>query len=218
MRPSKVATDRADMRAAERHRRTHPQHALRFDAAMRQSRLGFVDLSQDTLGSFVELLTLFSQRQVAGAAGNEARLGPPSSVARRLLTTLSARPISRPAADRLPAPTMRTNVRSSGDVVQHARLSYFPIGGEYLQSAEDNIPHREGLGCRHQKGATNDQPCRQSFHLSRRETLRTVGAAAALATGAAPPAGPVRLKLQRQPPIHPTAMQPASGRTALGWR
>ena len=69
MRPSKVATDRADMRAAERHRRAHPQHALRFDAAMRQSRLRFVDLSQDTLGSFVELLTLFSQRQAGGCCG-----------------------------------------------------------------------------------------------------------------------------------------------------
>ncbi len=52
-----------------------------------------------------------------------------SSVDSRLLTTLSARPISRLAADRLPAATIRTKVRSS---VMSSSMppSHFPIGGE----------------------------------------------------------------------------------------
>jgi hypothetical protein len=64
------------MGAAKCNRRTHPQDALRFDAAMRQHQFGFVDLSQDALGSVVESLPFFSQRKVTGAAGNEAHLGP----------------------------------------------------------------------------------------------------------------------------------------------
>jgi hypothetical protein len=64
------------MGTTKRDRRTHPQHALRLDAAMRQHQLGFVDLSQDTLGPVVESLPFFSQRKVPGAAGNEAHLGP----------------------------------------------------------------------------------------------------------------------------------------------
>ena len=76
MRANKVATDGADMGAAKRNRRAHPQHALRLDAAMRQHQLGFVDLCQDALGSVVESLPFFSQRKVTGAAGNETHLGP----------------------------------------------------------------------------------------------------------------------------------------------
>jgi hypothetical protein len=71
IRANEVATDGADMGAAKRNRRAHPQHALRLDAAMRQHYLGFVDLSQDALGSIVESLPFFSQRKVTGAAGNE---------------------------------------------------------------------------------------------------------------------------------------------------
>ena len=76
MRANKVATDGADMDAAKRNRRTHPQHALRLNAAMRQHCLGFVDLSQDALGPIVESLTFLGQRKMTGAAGNEAHLGP----------------------------------------------------------------------------------------------------------------------------------------------
>jgi hypothetical protein len=64
------------MSAAKRNRRTHPQHALRLDAAMRQHYLGFVDLSQDALGSVVESLPFFSKRKVTGAAGNETHISP----------------------------------------------------------------------------------------------------------------------------------------------
>ncbi len=57
------------------------------------------------------------------------------------------------------------------------------------------------------------------FHFSRRETLRTVGAAAtAPAIGTTAVGRPVRLKLQREPCMLPPAMQPACGRTAHGWR
>src|SRR5260370_21834528 len=70
IRATEVATDGADMGAAKRNRRTHPQHALRLYAAMRQHYLGFVDLSQDSLGSVLESLPFFSQRKVTGAAGN----------------------------------------------------------------------------------------------------------------------------------------------------
>src|SRR5258707_15388666 len=107
-----------------------------------------------------------------------------SSIASRLLTTLSARPISRPAADRLPAATIRTNVRSSVMSSSMPASRSFPIDGEYLQFAQDNIPHRVGLVCRQSKGATPMfNTADNQFHLSRRETLRTVGAAAALAIG-----------------------------------
>jgi len=76
IRANQVAADRADMGAAKCNRRTHPQHALRLNAAMRQHCFGFVDLSQDALGSVVESLPFFSQRKVTGTAGNETHLGP----------------------------------------------------------------------------------------------------------------------------------------------
>jgi hypothetical protein len=64
------------MDAAKRHRRAHPQHALRLDAAMRQRCLGFVDLGKDALSPIVESLPFFSQRKMTGAAGNETHLRP----------------------------------------------------------------------------------------------------------------------------------------------
>lgn len=76
MRANQVAADRADMVAAKRNRRTHPQHALRLNAAMRQHCLGFVDLSQDALGPVIESLPFFSQCKVTGTAGNETHLSP----------------------------------------------------------------------------------------------------------------------------------------------
>ena len=61
------------------------------------------------------------------AAGREMALA--LSVVSKRLASLSARPISRLAADRLPAAAIRTKVRSS--VMSSSMLpSYFPIGGE----------------------------------------------------------------------------------------
>ncbi len=100
------------MGAAQRMRGAHPQHAFRFGAATRQRRFGLINFSQDALGSFEHVLPLFGQGQAASAAGDKAHFGQPSNVASRLLTTLSARPISRLAAERLPAAAIRTKVRS----------------------------------------------------------------------------------------------------------
>ncbi|MEA2955279.1 MAG: hypothetical protein QOJ58_776, partial [Alphaproteobacteria bacterium] len=78
-----------------------------------------------------------------------------SSVARRLMTTLSTSPISRPAADRLLVLTMRTNVRSpvmssSRPVLMLSdwwRIS--PIfAGKYSKSRR--------ASCRKQKGANRN--------------------------------------------------------------
>jgi hypothetical protein len=63
------------MCAAERHRRAHTQKPLRLHATTRQYGLGFVDFSQDALGSFIKSLSFFCQRQAAGVASNEACLG-----------------------------------------------------------------------------------------------------------------------------------------------
>src|SRR5208282_5913588 len=43
--PHEIAADRTDMGATQRMRGAHPQHALRFDAAMSQRRFGLVDFS-----------------------------------------------------------------------------------------------------------------------------------------------------------------------------
>ena len=75
MRANEVAAHGADMRAAERHRCAHTQEPLRFYAATRQHGFGVVDLREDALGSFIEILPFFRQCEAAGAAGNEAYLG-----------------------------------------------------------------------------------------------------------------------------------------------
>src|SRR4051812_18740909 len=109
-----------------------------------------------------------------------------SSIASRLLTTLSARPISRPAADRLPAPTIRTNARSSLTSSSMATSRSFPIRGEYIQLTQANIPDRDGLGLQGgERSKPMINPAGNHFHPNRRETLRTVGAVAALAVGSA---------------------------------
>src|SRR5258706_14459395 len=87
----------------------------------------------------------------------------------------------------------------------------FPIDGEYLQFAQDNIPHREGLGYRQSKGATPMfNTADNRFHLSRRETLRTVGAAAALVIGSTVAGGPHQAQAA-------TTTVDASARNAAGF-
>src|SRR4051795_4726073 len=109
-----------------------------------------------------------------------------SSIASRLLTTLSERPISRPAADRLPAPTIRANARSSLASPSMATSRSFPIRGEYIQLTQANIPDRDGLGLQEgERSKPMINPAGNHFHPNRREPLRTVGAVAALAVGSA---------------------------------
>jgi hypothetical protein len=69
MRANEAATDRADMCAAERYRRAHTQEPLRFYAAARQHGFRVVNLREDALGSFIEILTFFRQREATGTAG-----------------------------------------------------------------------------------------------------------------------------------------------------
>jgi hypothetical protein len=73
---NKVSTDRTDMAAAERYRRTHTQQALRFYVATPQYRLSLINLSQDALSSFVKIHPFFRRCEPAGAARNQARASP----------------------------------------------------------------------------------------------------------------------------------------------
>ena len=56
------------------------------------------------------------------------------------------------------------------------------------------------------------------FRFSRRETLRTVGATAALMLGTTAAGQPHQAHAATATSTRPPAMQLASGRTALGWR
>src|SRR6266849_3302482 len=91
-----------------------------------------------------------------------------SSDARRLLTTLSAKSISRAAADRLPAPTILTNVRSSGMSLSMWASPYFPFGEYFLHPNAGRFPSQEELKCIQADRATSGRPS----HFRQTEPLR----------------------------------------------
>src|ERR1700730_6294049 len=124
---NEVAAHWADICAAERHWRAHTQKPLRFHAAIRQYGLGFVDLSQDALGSFIKILSFFCQRQPPSAAGNQACFGATLQRCETLADD-AERQVHLPCGSGPASGSANTDERSQfGDVVKHARLSTLSI-------------------------------------------------------------------------------------------
>ena len=131
---NKVSTDRTDMDTTEGHRGAYPQQASRFDLATRECRLGLVNLSQDALGI---PSSVGAKRRVLRAIKRVPVRR--SSAATRLLTTLSAKSISRAAAERLRAATALTKVRNSFISSSMKTSGHFPLRGDFLHSNRDGL-------------------------------------------------------------------------------